>query len=218
MAMARRAPTFVLLGLVLLAAALLIAGYGLPVGVGVIAGLLLGLAVFLAFLAMNPRSRSYRGFGTWSGGAGSTVEPAMAPLERHVRDSMRVIGVDDGALRRVIALGAVFESGGVRVELIALEIREDGCVATLVAHTRPPVGSVGHFIDVTVSDDGGMTYVASGQGAGGSGPGTSRHEIRFAPAPPETARTLTLRIEAFTDPFPGRAVEQRGPWEFRVEL
>jgi hypothetical protein len=38
---------------------------------------------------------------------------------------------------------------------------------------------------------------------------TSRQEIRFAPAPPEAALTLTLRIEAFLDPFPGRAVEQR---------
>jgi hypothetical protein len=65
-------------------------------------------------------------FGTWGGGAGSAVEPAMAPLERHVRDSMRVAGVDDAALRRVIALGDVVESGGVRVELIALEIREEG--------------------------------------------------------------------------------------------
>ncbi|HEY7935967.1 MAG TPA: hypothetical protein VID26_02450 [Candidatus Limnocylindrales bacterium] len=218
MSMASRTPTFVLLGVVLLAAVLLIAGYGLAVGVGLIAGLLLGLTVFLGFLAMNPRSRSNGVFGTWNGGAGSAVEPAMAPIERHVRDSMRVAGVDDAALRRVIALGDVVDSGGVRVELIALEIREDGCVAILVAHTRPPVGSVGHFIDVTVSDESGTAYVASGQGSGGSGPGTSRQEIRFAPAPPETARTLILRIEAFVDPFPGRAVEQRGPWEFRVAL
>jgi hypothetical protein len=218
MSMASRTPTFVLLGVVLLSAALLIAGYGPAVGVGLIAGLLLGLTVFLGFLAMNPRSRSNAVFGTWGGGAGPAPEPAMAPLERHVRDSMRVAGVDDGALRRVIALGDPVESGGVRVELIALEVREDGCVATLVAHTRPPVGSVGHFIDVTVSDERGTAYIASGQGSGGSGPGTSRQEIRFAPAPPETARTLILRIEAFVDPFPGRAVEQHGPWEFRVAL
>jgi hypothetical protein len=218
MSMASRTPTFVLLGVVLLAAALLIAGYGVAVGVGVVAGLLLGLAVFLAFLAMNPRSRSNRVFGTWSGDTRSAVEPDMAPLERHIRDSMRVVGVDDGALSRVIALGAVLESGGVRVELIALEIREDGGVATLVAHTRPPVGAVGHFVDVTVSDEGGTAYVASGQGSGGSGPGTSRQEIRFAPAPPQTARTLTLRIEAFIDPFPGQAVDQHGPWEFRIGL
>ena len=69
-----------------------------------------------------------------------------------------------------------------------------------------------------MSDDAGTAYVASGQGSGGASPGTSRHEIRFAPAPPERARTLTLRIEAFVDPFPGRAVQLRGPWEFRVGL
>jgi hypothetical protein len=109
-------------------------------------------------------------------------------------------------------------AGGARVELVALEIREDGCIATLVAHTRPPVGSVGHFVEVTVSDDAGTAYVASGQGSGGSGPGASRHEIRFAPTPPESARTLTIRIESFVDPFPGPSVELRGPWEFSVAL
>jgi hypothetical protein len=131
---------------------------------------------------------------------------------------MRVAGVDAGDLRRVIPLRDTVEAGGARVELIALEIRKDGAIATLVAHTRPPVGYVGHFVEVTVSDDAGTAYVASGQGSGGSSPGTSRHEIRFAPAPPEGAQTLTLRIEAFVDPFPGRAVQLRGPWEFRVAL
>ena len=105
-----------------------------------------------------------------------------------------------------------------RIELVAREIREDGSIATLVANTRPPVGYVGHFVEVTVSDDAGTAYVASGQGSGGSSPGTSRHEIRFAPPPPESARTLTLRIEAFVDPFPERAVQLRGPWESHVAL
>jgi hypothetical protein len=48
--------------------------------------------------------------------------------------------------------------------------------------------------------------------------GASRHEIRFAPAPPESAWTLTIQIESFVDPFPGPSVELRGPWEFRVTL
>jgi hypothetical protein len=142
----------------------------------------------------------------------------MALLERHGRDVMRVAGVDAGGLRRVIPLGDAVEAGGARVEIVVLEIREAGAIATIVAQTRPPVGNVGHFAEVTVSDDAGTAYVASGQGAGGSGPGTSRLEIRFAPAPPESARTLTLSIEAFMDPFPEPAVQLRGPWEFRVAL
>lgn len=218
MSVASRVPAFLLLGLVLVVTALLIAGYGVAVGVGVMAGLVLGGAVILAFLAMNHRSGSGVTFRTWGARGGSPSGPAMALLEHHGRDSMRVAGVDAGALRRVIPLGEAVESGGARVELVVLEIREDGCIATLVAHTRPPVGSVGHWVEVAVSDDAGTAYVASGQGSGGSGPGASRHEIRFAPTPPESARTLTIRIESFVDPFPGPSVELRGPWEFRVTL
>ena len=220
MSVASRLPAYLLLGLVVVATALLIAGYGVAVGVGVVAGLVLGGAVIIAFMAMNPRSSSSASFGTWGHRGGSPNEPDHELIQRHGRDSMRVAGVDAGALRRVIPLGDAVEAGGARVELVALEIREDGAIATLVAHTRPPVGPVGHFVEVAVSDDAGTAYVASGQGSGGSSPGTSRHEIRFAPAPPESARTLTLRLEAFMDPFPlpGRAVQLRGPWEFRVAL
>jgi len=216
MYMTTRLPAFLLLGLVLLVAALLIAGLGVAVGVGVIAGFLLGLANILAFLALRSRSRG--GSVAWLSRGGPPNQPDHDLIQRFGRDSMRVAGVDASALRQVISVASSAEAGGVHVELVALEIREDGAIAMIVAHTRPPVGNVGHFAEVTVSDDAGTVYVASGQGTGGSGPGTSRQEIRFAPAPPEGARTLTLRIEAFMDPFPGPAVELKGPWEFRVEL
>ena len=213
-----RIPAFVLIALVVVAAGLLVAGYGVAVGVGVIAGLILGVAVVLAFLAMNPRSGASVGFGSWSSSGRSPDAPAMAFLEHHGRDAMRVAGVDAGALRRVIALCDAVDAGGARVELVALEIREDGAIATLVAHTHPPVGQAGHFMEVSVADDADTTYVAAGQGSGGSSPGATRHEIRFSPPPPEGARTLTLRIEAFLDPFPGAASQLRGPWEFHIAL
>jgi hypothetical protein len=218
MSVASRLPAFFFLGLVLLASVLLIAGYGMAVGVGVIVGLVLGGAAVVAFVAMTPRSGSSVHLAAWSGRGVSPDRPAMAILERHGRDSMRLAGVDAGALRRVIPLGDAVEVSGARVEFVALEIREDGAIATIVAHTRPPTGNVGQIAEVTVSDDAGTAYVASGQGSGGSSPGTSRHEIRFAPAPPGGALKLTLRIETFIDPFSGPAVEFRGPWEFCVAL
>jgi hypothetical protein len=217
MHLSSRLPAYLLLGLVLVATALLIAGYGVPVGIGVLTGLLLGWAVFVGFLGLHQRSGGSR-VVTWGTDERSPNQPDMGLIERHGHDSMRVAGVDAGALRRVIPLGDLTEAGGAQLELVAVEIREDGCIATLVARTRPPVGPVGSFVDVAVSDDAGTAYVASGQGSGGSYPGASRHEVRFAPAPPEGARTLTIRIEAFEDPFPGRAVQLRGPWEFRVAL
>lgn len=208
-------PAFLLLGLVAVATALLIAGYGVPVGIGVVTGLLLGAAVILAFLGLSSRGPAG---STWLARDESANQPDHELFDRHGRNAMRVAGVDAGTLRRVIAVGSSVDAGGARIELIAVEIREDGGIATLVAHTRPPVGYVGPFAEVTVSDDAGTAYVASGQGSGGPAPGHSRHEIRFAPAPPEDAHGLIFHVASFADPFHGRAVQLDGPWEFRVEL
>lgn len=214
-----RAPSIILLGLVALATALLIAGFGAPVGIGVIVGLLLGIAVVLALLGMNPQTRGRSWYGGFSSGPLSgPPQPDHAAIQRHHRDMMRVAGVDAGALRRVIPVAAAVEAGGVRVELVAVEMREHGGIAFLVSHTRPPVGQVGHMVTATVSDDAGTEYVASGQGAGGGNVGIARHEVRFAPAPPPGARWLTFRIDAFVDPFAGLTGPLDGPWEFRVEL
>lgn len=216
MSIGSRLPVFAWLGLMLFVAALLIAGLGMAVGVGIIAGFAFGLANILAALALSSRSRG--GSVAWLSSGGPPNQPDHDLIQRFGRESMRVAGVDAGALRGVIAVGSSVEAGGLRLELVALELRDDGGIATLVAHTRPPLGHVGHFVEVAVSDDAGTAYVASGQGSGGSSPAASRHEIRFAPAPPEGARTLTLLIQAFVDPFPGPAVRLDGPWDFRVEL
>jgi hypothetical protein len=216
MSISSRLPAFLLLGLVVLVAVLLIAGLGVAVGVGIIAGIVLGLANILAFLALS--SRSHGSSVVWMSRSGPANRPDQDLLQRHGRDSMRVASVDAGALHRVIALGNSVEAGGARVELVALEVREDGGIVTLVVHTRPPVGYVGHFVEAAVSDDVGTAYVASGQGSGGSGPTASRHEVRFAPAPPDGAHMLTLHVSSFADPFPGPAVQLDGPWEFQVAL
>jgi hypothetical protein len=212
---------YVLLGLVLLAADLLMAGYGAPVGVGVIVGLLLGAMAAVAFVALGARrsSRSWSGYYSSSGASGTAVnEPDHDLIQRHGFDSMRVMGVDAGSLGRVIPVGVGVVASGTRVELTAVELRDHGGIATCVVHTRPPVGHVGPFVEVTVSDDAATPYVASGQGSGGSGAETSRHEIRFAPAPMDGATVLTIHIARFLNPFPGPSVGLDGPWEFNVPL
>lgn len=212
-----RLPAFILLVLVVVAAALLVAGWGVAVGVGVFVGLVLGLIAILSIMAIAQRAGGSAGF-SWLRAGASPTEPDHALLERHGRDSMRVVGIDAGNLRQVIAVGTSVEAGGVRLELTAVELREDGGLATLVAHTRPPVGPAGHFVEVRVSDDAETAYVAAGQGIGGSTPSTTRHEIRFAPSPPQSARVLTLRVETFSDPFPGPTTRIEGPWTFEVRL
>jgi hypothetical protein len=201
----------------LLAAILLVAGWGVAVGVGVFVGLVLGLVNILAAMAIAQRAGGSASF-SWLSAGPNRAEPADALLQQYGRDSMRVIGVDAGVLRRVIAVGASVEVGGAHVELIAVELRADGGVATLVLHTRPPIGQAGHFAAVRVSDDAETTYVAADQGIGGPTPTTTRHEVRFAPAPPANARVLMLSIDRFLDPFPGGTTPIEGPWTFEIRL
>jgi hypothetical protein len=219
MNVASRLPTLFVIGLVVVATTLLVAGYGVPVGIGVVAGALLGGTWIAAILAMRPRTSG--GSTYWFGGTTTGVlqRPSSQELvERHHHDWMRVATVDASELRRVIAVGTEIEAGGARVELVAVEIRQDGGVAVLVAHTRPPTGQAGHFVDVAVSDDEDTGYVSAGQGNAGGNPGTSRYDVRFAPAPPPDACVLTIRIAAFDSPFPVPAERLEGPWEFLVSL
>jgi len=218
MTQANRVPAFLLLGLVVVAAIVLLAGYGVIVAIGLLVGLVLGIVVILAFVALGARSGGGASFSWLTPTGRSQPQPDHVLIEQHSRDAMRVMGVDESELQRVIAVGASADAGGAHLELIALELRTDGGIATLVAHTSPPAGFVGHFADVVVSDDAGTAYVASGQGSGGPSPRASRHEIRFSPTPPVTAKVITIQVVSFADPFPGRAAGLTGPWEFRVEL
>lgn len=217
MTIGSRLPALVLLVLVVAAAAMLVAGWGVAVGVGVFIGLVLGFVAILVAMAIAQRSGGSVSFSSLRAAPNQT-EPDHALLEKHGRDSMRVMGIDAGDLRRVIAVGAAVEAGGVRLELIAVELREDGGLATLVAQTRPPIGPAGQFMEVRVSDYAETAYVAAGQGLGGSGPTTTRHELRFAPAPPEAAAVLSITIDRFVDPFPSGATAIEGPWTFDVRL
>jgi hypothetical protein len=45
-----------------------------------------------------------------------------------------------------------------------------------------------------------------------------RYEVRVLPRPPVEATGITVRIELFVDPFPGRSRRTDGPWTFVVPL
>lgn len=214
MSVTSRLPAF---ALVVLAAALLVAGYGAAVGIGVLAGMLLGLGSILAFLAMRPHTSggSSYSFDTLSR---APCQPDPDFIQRHHHDWMRVAGVDASALRRVIPLGTSVEAGGARIELVAVELREDGGIATVAAYTRPPIGQAGQFVAVSVTDDAGTEYAAAGQGSGGGNVGTSRYDIRFAPTPPSEAGAIRIRVDSFVAPFPAPATRLDGPWEFSIDL
>jgi hypothetical protein len=206
---------FLVIALVIVAAVLLIAGLGVAVGAGVLVGVALG---FIAFSGVTFLARRDGSFG-WSSSATPGIEADAAFLQKYGLTSARVADVGSGALTRVIPLGTEVEAGGVRVELIALELRTDGGIGALATHTRPPDAPPGFFADAHVTDDAGTEYVAAVQGGGQSSPSHARFELRFAPPPPPTARNLTIEIRRFMDPFPAPSPRPvAGPWSFTIAL
>lgn len=209
------------IGLLIVVSALLIAGYGVPTGIGFAVGVVLGTAAsmftWLWIKGGPPGTRSVS-FGSWE--ANDPPEPPVG-MQRWAQTMSRLHGVGEGPLRKVIPIGQSATVETVRVELTAIELREDGGLIPVTIHTRPPTPAPGLVADVTVTDDVGTEYVAGSGNGGGSAGGWSRTELLFAPLPPEAATTLLIRIDAFADPFgacTGRDERLAGPWEFRVTL
>jgi hypothetical protein len=122
-------------------------------------------------------------------------------------------------LDRVIAVGQTTESAGIEVELIAIEIRRAGALATWRAR---PVDEVVLFdADVRVSDDSGQEYTSHAAGHEGSAVHWSGLSV-FVPPPPVGAR-LTIEILSFGPPIdhevPRGMSRQHihGPWRFTVD-
>lgn len=206
----------ILIILAVTAVAFLVTATEPSVGVSLIAGVVLGVVAALSYLAIMS-SRGTGGAAQWSSGF-STYEVQDA-IQQHHQKYSQVAAVDASELQRVIAIASIERAGGVAVELTAVEIRDDGGVALLVAHTRPPTGQIGHMVEVSVSDDRATTYAASGQASGGAYATATRFEVRFAPSPPSDATTLNVRIDAFLNPFPGQGKDRMtGPWEFAADL
>lgn len=207
---------WLVVGLVVVAAALLLVGLGVAVGAGVLVGVLLGLAAVGAATVAARRNPS----AGWSVSLSRQDEDATPGLLQEFGHAItRVADVDSGTLSSVLPIAGEYTANGVRIEAIAAELRTDGGIVSLVTHTRPPLAPPGHFAEVHLTDNAGTEYVAAVQGSGGSSPSTARYELRFSPAPPAAASELTILITRFMDPFPETPnAPVDGPWSFTVDL
>ncbi len=210
----------IVIGVVLLAASLVVVGYGVPVGVGLFVGLALGFGVgVVGVLWLGAGPGRTVGLGSWTFLTTDGVASGPPQFPDWFHNGAPAAAVEMTALHRVVAVGQMTEVEAIRIEVTALELREGGGVALAVAHTEPPdARSLGPFARISVLDDVGTTYAAGSEGNGGSQFAT-RLTIRFAPAPPEAAGELTIRVEEFVNPFPGPARRQVvGPWVFVIPL
>ncbi|TME12518.1 MAG: hypothetical protein E6I65_03690 [Chloroflexi bacterium] len=196
----------------------LLAGYGIPVGVGALAGFILGaLAGLLGSLWLirgMGRSLTFGGM-SWSS---SDEQGQLAPQEMtDMREMSELLQVDLGPIRSIVPVLETSNAGGYEVQLVTAEMREGGLLMILEVRSKPGSLPAGFWADVTVHDDAGSTYRASGQNIG-SGPSPTRYLVTIAPTPPAAARRLEVVVERFMDPFPGGGRIAMGPWAFTVEL
>ncbi len=206
---------FVFLLAVAGAVVLLIAGLGVPVGVGALVGLILGfVAGMLGVLWAIRGGGSTNATTYWFSAKPS--EPTEDVLAE-VRELTDVQQIDLGPIRAVRPALQIVEAGGLTVQLVALEEREAGMTLDLDVRVgvgaRPP----GHMARVEVTDDVGTAYRASAMNQGGSA-GHLRFEVAVIPVHPPTATRLDIRVERFVDPFERAAADQAGPWALSIDL
>jgi hypothetical protein len=132
---------------------------------------------------------------------------------------------------RVTGVGERREKDGVALTLLSVELYRDGVVAQFHIVQRRQAGAAGAFglpqLAVAASDDRGTVYRERPYGGSGGGPdhGTVnwRMASAFAPAAPEDARMLVLRVDevVWSTASGTELVESErtaGPWEFVVPL
>jgi hypothetical protein len=216
---------FVLLAVVVITVVALLVGYGVPVGVGALAGLILGAGSgFVGVLWLGRGAgRSVNLFGfAWDSNPlareTDAPDPATRLDDKELHEMSQISTVDLGKVDRVIGVLSTCEAASLTAELVSIELHQGGAVAILEVRLAPGTLPPGFFAQVSASDDRETTYRAAGQLLGGQ-PIPARYELRILPRPPSDARTLDIRVARFVDPFPrGRAREVRGPWEFQVPL
>jgi hypothetical protein len=213
-----RIPGIVIFAVVIGAAALLVAGYGFAVGVGVIVGLLLGAGAGLVgtiWLVRGPGREIHLASYAWDSSRGT--ETNMAVLQSEMQELTEVLGVDIGMTRAVLPVIATVEDHGLAVQLVSVEIHEAGATFTLDVRALPGSPPPPSFAQATVSDVLGTLYRTSGQAQGG-GPSGMRFQVVVIPRPAPSVPALSIRIDRFVDPFPGDRRVAGGPWSFDVAL
>lgn len=203
-----------LLAITLVAIALLVAGYGVAVGLGALVGLILGLIVGL--FSMRWLGRDFNRSISFGSGEWSSDGPPPEAL-REMQELTEVIGVDVGPISSVRPVLATVSSGGLTLQLASIEHHEGGLIMTMEARPAAGVMAPMGMAHVKVTDDVGTGYRASAQGQGGS-PGQIRLEIVAIPVPPPTATRLGISVERFVDPFGSQDRLPHGPWTFDVSL
>jgi hypothetical protein len=200
--------------------ALLIAGYGVAVGVGALGGLILGsVAGALGVMWLGRGSGRSVTFGNlaWSSEHALSSEGPSAELMAELRELSEISSVDLGAIQTVTPVLVTAEAGGLSVQLVTIEQREAGLAMTVEVRTGPGAFPPASMARVSVADDVATPYRASAQGQGGSA-GVVRYVVSVIPASPRSATRLDIRIERFVDPFPGGGRATVGPWAFSVAL
>jgi hypothetical protein len=206
------------LGIVLVAIVVLIAGYGIPVGVGALVGLALGSiagAIGVLWLAQGPGRSVQFGGHSWS--SDDTTGAPSADLVAEMRELTDVLAVDLGPIHSILPVLATVEAGGLEVQLLAIEMHEAGAFCGFDVRARPGALPPLPMVNVSVTDDVGTQYRALGQGQGG-GHGRMRYEVTVIPAVPKVSRHLSVQIDGFIDPFQGARRTPAGPWAFNVTL
>ena len=210
-----RLPGIVFAVVVLIAVGALLLGFGVPVGVGAVAGLVLGgIAGLMSvlWLARGPGRSMTVGSMSWSstGNSERLAEPDLDEL----RAMSELSEIDLGRVDRVAPVLATEEAAELTVSLVSMTAHEAGLRLDVEVRPAPGTADPGHMARVSVSDAAGTRYRALGQRTGGSHP--ARYEVRVLPRPPVEATEIAVRIESFVDPFPGRSRQVDGPWTFVV--
>jgi hypothetical protein len=213
-----RIPALLFLAIVILAIAALLAGYGVPVGVGALVGFALGSmagAIGALWLVRGSGRSIHLGGYAWS--SYDTAVTPSAELAAEMHELTEVLAVDLGSIQSIVPVLSTVEADGLEVQLLAIEIHEAGASIGFDVHVRPGGLPLLPVANVSVTDDLGTAYRALGQMQGG-GPGRLRYEVMVIPAIPNTARDLSVQIDGFIDPFQGGRRMQMGPWAFEVAL
>ncbi|HEV2005598.1 MAG TPA: hypothetical protein VGQ85_03210 [Candidatus Limnocylindrales bacterium] len=203
--------------------ALLVAGYGLAVGLGALAGLVLGFAVGLFAFFSTWQGRGQVTFGnsgssgSWSYMSNVSMDETESPME-NMRELSEVFTVDLGPVRSIIPVLATSVAAGLTLQLLDVELHEAGLALNLDMEVGHGVLMPPSMARVSITDEAGTAFRASAHSQGGS-PTRVRVQVVAIPVPPTGTRNLIVRIAEFVDPpFPHMGRPVAGPWTFAISL